>query len=54
MTSLFDTIRDRAQKRALYNRTVSELKALPLDARLDLDIYEGDIPSIASRAVYGR
>ncbi len=54
MNSLYDTVRDRARKRVLYNRTVAELRATNIDTRLDLDIYYGDIPAIASRAVYGR
>ncbi|OIQ68507.1 hypothetical protein GALL_499000 [mine drainage metagenome] len=33
--------------------TVAELSSLPLDTRLDLDIYAGDIRHIARRAVYG-
>jgi hypothetical protein len=53
MTSLFETLRDRAQKRARYNETVAELSATSLDTRLDLDIYKGDIPQIARKAVYG-
>jgi len=51
--SLFETIADRARKRALYNRTVAELRALPTDVALDLDIYKGDAAKIAHRAVYG-
>ena len=53
MTSLFGTLRDRAQKRARYNETVAELNSTTLNTRLDLDIYQGDIPQIARRAVYG-
>ena len=54
MTSLFETLRDRAQKRARYNETVAELSSTTLNTRLDLDIYQGDIPRIAHRAVYGK
>lgn len=42
------------QKRVAYNRTVRELSRLPIDVALDLDIYPGDIKSIARRAVYGK
>lgn len=42
------------QKRREYNRTVRELRRLPLDIALDLDIYPGDAEKIARRAVYGR
>ena len=54
MTSLFETLRERAVKRARYNETFAELKATTLNTQLDLDIYSGDIPSIAHKAVYGR
>ncbi len=37
-----------------YRRTLSELRALPIDSLLDLDIYGGDLKTIAHRAVYGR
>ena len=42
-----------ARKRAAYNRTVAELRALPIDTALDLDIYRGDARRIAELAVYG-
>ena len=54
MISLYDSIREQARKRALYNRTVNELRATSIDTQLDLDIYAKDIPAIAHRAVYGR
>ncbi len=41
------------KKRAEYHRTLRELRRLPLDTALDLDIYKGDAPAIAHRAVYG-
>lgn len=41
------------QKRMQYRRTVRELKNLPVDTALDLDIYPGDAKKIAHRAVYG-
>lgn len=53
MTSLFETLRDRAHKRARYNQTIAELSATSLDTRLDLDIYKDDIRKIAYKAVYG-
>ncbi|MEO1238947.1 MAG: hypothetical protein AAFW64_04645 [Pseudomonadota bacterium] len=52
--TFFETLADRARKRALYHRTVAELKALPTDTALDLDIYKGDAEKIARRAVYGQ
>lgn len=42
------------KKRAAYSRTVRELRNLPLDTALDLDIYPGDAERLAHRAVYGR
>ena len=45
---------DQLSKRAAYNRTVRELKNMPLDVALDLGIYKGDAEKIAHRAVYGR
>lgn len=42
------------KKRRDYHRTVRELRRLPLDVALDLDIYRGDAEKLAARAVYGR
>ena len=42
------------KKRAMYARTVRELRNLPTDTALDLDIYPGDAKRLAQRAVYGR
>lgn len=47
------TLIDRMKKRRAYNRTLRELKSMPLDVALDLDIYPGDAERIARRAVYG-
>jgi len=54
MTDLMTRIRAVAEKRARYQRTVSELKSMPLDVALDLDLYKGDAERIAREAVYGR
>ena len=54
MTTLFNQLREAAKKRAAYQRTVYELKTMPLDVALDLDIYPGDAEKIAAEAVYGR
>ncbi|MFQ6553370.1 hypothetical protein AAD018_013615 [Aestuariibius insulae] len=51
--SLITTLKDQARKRAAYRRTVSEIRKLPLDVALDLDIDRADAKRIASRAVYG-
>ncbi len=52
MTILQD-LRTAMRKRAAYSRTVSALRAMPLDVALDLDIFREDAPRIARRAVYG-
>ncbi len=44
---------DELKKRRAYNRTLHELRRLPLDVALDLDIYPGDAEKLARRAVYG-
>ena len=54
MSTLFTRLISAVQKRVSYHRTVAELESLPLDTRLDLEIYSGDIPKIAAQAVYGR
>ncbi|WP_168771103.1 hypothetical protein [Palleronia sediminis] len=51
--TLISTLRDRARRRAEYARTLRELRAMPVDTALDLDIYHGDARAIAARAVYG-
>ena len=53
MTVLLSTFRERLEKRAQYRRTVRELRAMPLDVALDLDLYPGDAERIAAGAVYG-
>lgn len=44
---------EELKKRRAYNRTVRELREMPLDTALDLDIFPGDAEKIARRAVYG-
>lgn len=44
---------DDLKKRRAYHRTLNELRRLPLDVALDLDIYHGDAEKLAHRAVYG-
>lgn len=45
---------EELKKRRAYRNTINELRRLPLDTALDLDIYNGDIENIARRAVYGK
>lgn len=54
MAQFMSSLRDRLQKRAAYNRTVREIRSMPLDVALDLNIYPGDAEKIASQAIYGR
>ncbi len=51
--TMISRLRQAARRRAAYRRTLAELRALPIDSRLDLDIYHGDIDRIAAQAVYG-
>ena len=54
MAHFMSSLRNRLAKRAAYHRTVSEIRRMPLDVALDLDIYPGDAEKIAYEAVYGR
>ena len=54
MTHVLSTLRTTLAKRAAYHRTVDELRNLPIDVALDLDIYPGDAERIAYETVYGR
>lgn len=51
--TLFETIRRSAVRRASYFRTARELRAMPLDLALDIDIDRKDAGKIARQAVYG-
>lgn len=51
--TVFSHFRSAVQRRAAYRRTRNELRKLPLDVALDLDIYPGDADRIARQAVYG-
>jgi uncharacterized protein YjiS (DUF1127 family) len=54
MTTLYIQIRETLKKRAAYQRTVHELRSMPLDVALDLEIDKSDAEKIAAEAVYGR
>lgn len=41
------------KKRRAYHRTLNELRRLPLDVALDLEIYHADAEKLARHAVYG-
>ncbi len=51
--TVFSHFRSAVQRRTAYRRTRNELRKLPLDVALDLDIYPGDADRIARQAVYG-
>lgn len=51
--SILNSLIDRARRRARYQRTVAEIRALPINIAADLGIYPGDAERIARRAVYG-
>ena len=53
MNTLINDIRARAAKRSAYKATVHELRRLPLEVALDLNIHRGDAEKIARAAVYG-
>jgi hypothetical protein len=51
--TLIDTIRQTISKRAVYARTKQEIKSMPLDVALDLNIDRDNAAQIARQAVYG-
>lgn len=53
MTALISTLQERLKKRDQYHRIVNEIRRMPLDVALDLDIYRDDAERIAYRHVYG-
>ncbi|MGR3435492.1 MAG: hypothetical protein ACU0CO_11495 [Shimia sp.] len=53
MKTLIAQLNSAIEQRRRYNRTVAELRAMPLDVALDLNLYQGDARRIASQAVYG-
>ncbi|MBM9596037.1 hypothetical protein [Roseitranquillus sediminis] len=54
MMTLLKQMQDAVRARSEYRRTVDEIRRMPLDVALDLDIYQGDADRIARDAVYGR
>ena len=51
MTSLLKTLNSAIAKHRAYSRTVSEIRSMPLDVALDLNIYPGDAEKIAFETV---
>lgn len=52
--TLLSSLQTRVAKHAEYRRTVKELRRMPLDVALDLNIHPGDAEKIAKKSVYGR
>ena len=50
MAHFMSSVRDRLEKRAAFNRTVEEIRAMPLDVALDLNIFREDAEKIAFKA----
>jgi hypothetical protein len=48
---IINDVIEAARKYRLYRQTRAELAVLPIDTRLDLDIY--DVAETARRAVWG-
>ena len=53
MRTLPKQLNDAIDARRECRRTAAELRRLPPDTALDLDIFRGDANRIARRAVYG-
>ncbi len=54
MTTLLTQLNTAVAKRRAYNRTVLELRNMPLDTALDLDLFTEDAEKTAYQVVYGR
>lgn len=52
MNTLLFSLRDRINRQIAYRRTLHELRALPLNIKLDLDI-SGIEDKVAQRAIWG-
>ncbi|MBJ3763094.1 hypothetical protein ILP92_10090 [Maribius pontilimi] len=50
--TMIERLKDIISKRAQYNRTAGELRHLPLETQIDLDLNGRDTDAIARRAVY--
>jgi len=53
MTDFITRIRAAVRKRAEYNRTMDELRAMPLATMIDFDLAPNEFDRIARQAVYG-
>lgn len=50
---MLEDIRAAADRRRRYNAIRDEIRRMPLDVALDLDIHRDDAERIARTAVYG-
>ena len=53
MAEMMNSIRTAADKRRRFNTIRDEIRRMPLDVALDLDIHREDADRIARTAVYG-
>lgn len=53
MTHLLTHLQQGLKKRAAYHRTLAELRRMPLDVAIDLDLDPMQAPKLAAQAVYG-
>ena len=53
MTHFMTRFRTAIERHRLYRDTIREIRRMPLDTALDLDLHRGDARRIARRAVYG-
>ncbi len=53
LMNYYDSLRSYLDQRARYNRTVREIRSMPNDIALDLDIDRSKARTIARNAVYG-
>ncbi len=51
--TMLHSVRSALQKRAAYQRTKNEIRAMSLDVALDLGIFREDASKIAAKAIYG-
>lgn len=51
--NFIDSIRRGAARRARYRQTLHELRSMPVNVAIDLDIDRSNARTIARQAVYG-
>ncbi|GGG60552.1 hypothetical protein GCM10011415_03110 [Salipiger pallidus] len=53
MTQIIATLKNRLDAHSRFRRTLRELRAMPLDVALDLELNPAEFRRIAAEAVYG-